>query len=131
MSQAGFFAGYFGVPVVAVSGDLAACQEAEKLFPGIPTAAVKIATKRNAAECIPLDKAIALIKDTVKRGFKNRGAFAPMAAKLPLTVEIEFNRCDYADEAIENNPSLMRIDEYLVRSVKTKVEGYLDVLILY
>ena len=131
MSQAGFFAGYFGVPVVAVSGDVAACREAQKLFPGIPTAAVKTAIRRNAADCIPLSETRALIKDAVKKGFALRQSFSPMEAKLPLTVEIEFNRCDYADDALENNPSLERIDEYVVRSVKTKVEGYLDVLILY
>ena len=131
MSQAGFFAGLFGVPIVAVSGDVAACREAEKLFSGVPTAAVKRAVKRNVAECLPLDEARALIKDATKRGYRNRESFSPMEAKLPLTVEIEFNRCDYADDALENNPSLERIDEYVVRSIKNKVEGYLDVLILY
>ena len=131
MSQAGFFAGYFGVPVVAVSGDLAACREAEELFPGIPVATVKTAIKRNKAQCLPLAEARELIKDAVKRGFSERESFSPMEANLPLTVEIEFNRCDYADDAIENNPALERIDEYLVRSVKTEIKGYLDVLILY
>jgi len=131
MSQAGFFAGYFGVPVVAVSGDLAACREAEEIFPGIPTAAVKTATKRNAAECLPLDEARNLIKEAVKRGYRMRGEIPPMEAKLPLTVEVEFNRCDYADDAVVNNPSLERVDEYVVRSVKNEINGYLDVLILY
>ena len=131
MSQAGFFAGYFGVPVVMASGDLAACREAEAFIPGIHTAVVKTALKRNLADCLPLDEARARIYEATKRGFENRSKFAPMEAKLPLTVEIEFNRADYADEALENNPSLERLDEYLVRSVKEKVEGYLDVLILY
>ena len=131
MSQAGFFAGYFGVPIVAVSGDAAACREAQELFPDVPTATVKTALKRNAADCLPLSEARAFIKDAVKKGYSMRESFKPMEAKLPLTVEIEFNRCDYADDALENNPTLERIDEYLVRSVKTEVEGYLDVLILY
>ena len=131
LSQVGFFSGYFGVPIVAVSGDLAACREAEAFIPGIHTAVVKTALKRNLADCLPLDEARARIYEATKRGFENRSKFAPMEAKLPLTVEIEFNRADYADEALENNPSLERLDEYLVRSVKEKVEGYLDVLILY
>ncbi len=131
MSQAGFFAGLFGVPVVAVSGDLAACREAEGLFPDIPTAVVKTAIRRNVADCLPLSEARKRIYDAVCRGYELRGSFAPMEAGLPLVVEVEFNRCDYADDALINNPSLERVDEYVVRSVKTKVEGYLDVLILY
>lgn len=131
MTQAAFFAGYFGVPVVAVSGDLCACREAEELFPGAPVAVVKTALKRNLADCLPLDEARKRIYEATKLGFSKRGELSPMEAKLPLTVEIEFNRADYADDALENNPTLKRIDEYLVRSVKTKVEGYLDVLILY
>ena len=131
MSQAGFFAGYFGVPVVAVSGDLAACREAERLFPGIPTASVKTAKKRNEADCLSTLEARKRIYEAVASGFKMRRSLKPMEAKLPLTVEIEFNRCDYADDAIINNPRLERVDEYLVREVKSRVEGYLDVLILY
>lgn len=131
MTQAGFFAGLFGVPVVAVSGDLAACMEAEELFPSVPTAVVKTALRRNVAECLPLDEARKRIYEATRLGYLNRDSFKPMEAKLPLTVEIEFNRCDYADDAIINNERLERVDEYLVREVKEKVEGYLDVLILY
>lgn len=131
MSQAGFFAGIYGVPIVAASGDAAAMMEAEKIFPKIPTAVVKTAVKRNEAICLPTDEAQARIYDAVKHGFCERESIEPMEAKLPLTVEIEFNRCDYADDAIANDPSLERVDEYVVRSVKTEVGGYLDVLILY
>lgn len=131
MTQAGFFAGLFGVPVVAVSGDAAACREAEELFPEIPTAVVKTAVRRNLAECLPTDEARKRIYEAVRLGFLKREGFEPMKAELPLTVEIEFNRCDYADEAIINNPRLERVDEYLVREVKSRVEGYLDILILY
>lgn len=131
MSQAGFFAGIYGVPIVAASGDAAAMREAEEIFPQIPTATVKTALKRNEAVCLPIDEAHARIYEAVKRGFLKRESIEPMEAKLPLTVEIEFNRCDYADDAIANNPSLERVDEYVVRSVKTEAVGYLDVLILY
>ncbi len=131
MAQAGIFAGYFGVPVVAVSGDAAACEEAKAFFPGIPVAAVKTAAKRNAAQCLPLEEARERIKEAVKCGFAIRDRILPMEAKLPLTVEIEFNRSDYADDAVENNPSLERVDEYRVRAVKTEVTEYRDVLLSY
>lgn len=131
MSQAAVFAGHYGVPIVAVTGDLAACKEACELFGDIPTAVVKTAVKRNEAKCLPYSEARERIYSAVKLGLLNIENAVAWDVKLPLTVEIEFNRCDYADDALENNPSLERIDEYVVRSVKTEIEGYLDVLILY
>jgi D-amino peptidase len=131
LSQIGFFAGYYGVPIVAATGDDAACREAEAFVPGIATAEVKRAVKRNLADCLPLTEARERIYKATRQGFEKRGEISPMEAKLPLCVEIEFNRADYADDALENNPSLERVDEFFVRSVKEKVEGYLDVLILY
>ncbi len=43
------FCGYFGVPTVMVSGDLACCEEARALVPEIETAAVKRGIKRGPA----------------------------------------------------------------------------------
>jgi D-amino peptidase len=43
------FASYFGVPTVAVSGDLAACEEARALVPEVETAAVKEGLRRGSA----------------------------------------------------------------------------------
>lgn len=131
MDQMGFFAGYYGVPCVAVSGDEAACLEAKKVFPGIATAAVKCALSRNQAECIDADEAESRIYSAVREGFTHRAELAPYPARLPLTVEVEFHRADYADEAVALHPGLTRIDEFTVREVKTSVDGYLDVLILW
>jgi len=43
------FCGYYGVPTVMVSGDIACCEEAQALVPGIATAAVKRGIKRGPA----------------------------------------------------------------------------------
>ena len=129
MMQYAVFAGYYGVPCVAMSGDETACKEAKHFFPNMYVAPVKKAICRNEAICYEEKVARENIYNAVKNGYLNRKSFKPYPSKLPLCVEIEFNRADYADEAIKNNPSLERIDEFVVRSVKEKVESYLDVLI--
>lgn len=43
------FAAYFGVPMVLLTGDKAACDEAQKLIPEIETAAVKEGLKRGSS----------------------------------------------------------------------------------
>ena len=45
--------GHFGVPVVMISGDQAACAEAAALLGDIETAVVKQATGRMSAELLP------------------------------------------------------------------------------
>ena len=44
--------GYFGIPVLLVSGDDGACREAEEIIKGVVTAIVKKATCRNYATCL-------------------------------------------------------------------------------
>ena len=53
MAMEAYALGAFGIPFVMMSGDQAACEEAETLVPGIATATVKQARGRNRAECIP------------------------------------------------------------------------------
>src|SRR5512134_2758290 len=46
-------AGYFGAPVIMVSGDQTACAQVTELLGDVETAVVKQASSRFAAECIP------------------------------------------------------------------------------
>lgn len=131
MMQAGVFGGFFNVPVIAMSGDERACEEAKRFFPDIFVAPVKRAQSRNVAKCYPQDVALKNIYHACYKAFNSRKSFKPYPSKLPLTVEIEFNREDMADEACLKHPELIRVDEYMVRSVKEKVDNYLDVLIIW
>lgn len=131
LSQIGVYSGYFGVPCVAVTGDEAVCREACCVFPGISTAAVKVAKGRNSADCIPQAEAHDLIRHAVIDGFCRRDEIKPMSVSLPLTVDVEFHRTDYADEAVAKHPELERVDGYTVRSVKENIESYFDVLIMW
>ena len=56
-------AGYFGVPVIMVTGDRAVCDEAHELLGGIETVAVKEGVSRSAGLCIQPAEARNLIKE--------------------------------------------------------------------
>ncbi len=55
--------------------------------------------------------------------------FRPLRVSVPAVVEVEFNRCDYADAAVRNNPSLERIDGFTVRRVVPAIREYTDLLL--
>lgn len=131
MMQAAVFFGHFGVPIVAMSGDKAACEEAKRFFGGIPAACVKIARERNVADCIPDQEAEKRIYDAVKKGIENRMQFKPTAMPLPFEVKVEFNRCDYCDDACKNYPHLERVDGFTARSVKREIVDYHTGVLLY
>lgn len=130
LMQMAVYVGHFGVPIVAVSGDKHACEEA-KHFLGdkVATACVKVAKERNFAMCIPNAEAENLIYNTVKKGIENRADCKPMVMPLPFEVKIEFNRCDYCEDACKNRDDVERIDGYTARSVKNKIEKYHDVML--
>lgn len=96
-------AGYYGVPIVMVSGDLAACKEAEELIPGIAVAAVKEGLKKGhmvgmtAKECEHLnggaihlvpEVARALIRETAKKSLSLVGKIPPLRFDSPYEMKI-------------------------------------------
>lgn len=58
----------YGIPTVALSGDQAACREAQILVPGIATAAVKQGLSRKAAIHLHPEVARGLIREAVRQG---------------------------------------------------------------
>jgi D-amino peptidase len=94
--------GHFGVPVVMVSGDRAACEEARALLGGIETVAVKEATGHSAARCLSPQLAVERIYDGARRAvtrLRNGDAAEPLRISLPVTLTIEFPSSAMADQA--------------------------------
>ena len=128
--QMAVFAGHFGVPIVAVTGDKHACEEAKRFFgENVSTACVKVATERNIADCLPNEEAEQLVYEAVKKGIENRANCKPIRMDLPFEVKVEFNRSDYCEDACRYRDDVERIDAYTARSIKTKIETYYDVLL--
>ena len=95
VSEADFnagIAGEYGVPVVFLSGDQAAGQEAQRLIGPIETVAVKQAIGFNAAVMTHPEEAQRLIRDGVKRGVERRHQVKPFKIQHPVNLEVTFKR---------------------------------------
>lgn len=94
--------GHFGVPVIMVSGDQTACTEACELLGQIETAIVKRASGRMAAECLSPEATQAIIYAAAARAvscFAAGESPAPFRLDTPITMAIEFNQPEMAEQA--------------------------------
>lgn len=105
-------AGQFGVPILMISGDLAACTEAEEWIPNIEKSAIKRATAYTAADCWPPSVSQRLIEETahnaIKR-FSEGNAPAPLKVAKPVKITLEFFHSGMADNA-GLMPNTKRVD---------------------
>ncbi len=91
-------AGYYGVPVVLVSGDTAVCRQAtEVLGKDVVTVAVKEAIGRQAAKLVPLSKTQNLIQAGVKEALEKMGAAKPYKPAAPYRFELDYHVSAQAD----------------------------------
>jgi D-amino peptidase len=94
--------GHFGVPVILISGDQTACEEATELLGPIETAVVKRASGRMAAECLPPEEAQRRIYEAAQRAVErlHQGlAPRPWRLETPVHVAVELVSSDMADRA--------------------------------
>ncbi|MEW6032506.1 MAG: M55 family metallopeptidase [Bacillota bacterium] len=96
-------AGYYGVPVVLVTGDSGVAAEAAAILHGVRTVAVKEAVGRYAAVCLPLKEADALIReaarDAVRDALGPAGRPEPYRPPSPARFELRFMNTAQADAA--------------------------------
>lgn len=125
LGQQAITAGAFGVPIVAVSGDTAACNEAKALFPDIACAEVKTAKVRNRAECLEQAEALKLIFEAVKDGVERCKKIKPYKISLPTEKALTFYRSDMCDTAMHEG--LIREGRTIKKTIE-KIENYTDVV---
>lgn len=116
LSEAGWnalIAGYYGVPVVFVSGDKAVCEHCQSLFPSVYTVAVKEAV---GAASVNLHPAVAqeMIRAGVEQAVRERAKCRPFVLSGGYTVEIEFTKEEKAYRA-QWYPGAERVNERTVR----------------
>ncbi len=105
-------AGQFSVPILMISGDLAACTEAEEWIPNIEKAIVKKGTAYTSAECLPPREAQQLIAETAQKAiqiFKKDKAPEPLKVAQPVKITVEFFNSGMADNA-NMMPNVTRVD---------------------
>jgi D-amino peptidase len=95
--------GYFGVPVILISGDQTACAEARSLLGPIEAVAVKQASGRMAAECLPPAVAQKQIQEAASRAvqrFLSGNAPASYDIGQPVALSVKLNHSDMVDRAM-------------------------------
>ena len=120
-------AGAYGVPVVMVSGDEAACKEAQALLGDIETVSVKEGIGRFAAKCLPVDQARKRIKEAATKIAERADSVRPFVIEPPVRTEITFTDPSCADAA-SRLPFAKRIDG---RTVSFESKTYLEAFKLF
>lgn len=102
-------AGDFGVPIVFLSGDQFAGDEARRLLGPIETVTVKQAIGFNSATTMHPEKARQLIREGVKRAVTRRSEVKPYKVPHPITLQITFKQVLDA-EVFSYLPNVQRPD---------------------
>ncbi|MEI7845806.1 MAG: M55 family metallopeptidase [Chloroflexota bacterium] len=122
----GALAGYYGVPVIMVTGDQTACSQTAELLGPVEMAIVKTATGRFSAECLTPEAAHKIIYDSARRALENLekgNIYQPLILQNPVSVTVEFRASDMADRA-------MRVPGAQRDSTKVSIQSP-DMLIAY
>jgi D-amino peptidase len=83
-------AGTFGIPVIMLSGDTAACKEIAQLVPQAECAEVKSGVSRTAGFTLSHPAACALIREKARRAMERLSEFKPYTIAGPVEVKVEF-----------------------------------------
>ena len=116
IAQFGLVAGAYGVPIIFLSGDEAACREIEALIPGVTTAAVKRGLSRNSAISVSIPKAHQLIREGVAAAVERhrQSPVAPLVWEAPYELEIRYFQSDAAD-GLARRRDVERVDSQTIR----------------
>ena len=118
--------GALGLPMIFLSGDEAACAEAEELIPGVTTASVKKGVGRNAAISLSAAKAREKVGDGVRVALRRHRdkPLEPLVWDPPFVLEKRFFHTDTADAA-EAHPFAERVD---AQTVRYRADNILDII---
>ncbi len=117
------YAGHYDVPVIMVSGDQAAVEEATNLLGNPECAVVKRGIGRNRATCLSVSEAHSRIRGAVKKALRSMDRFEPFKPALPATVELTFCRSDFADE----KAALTKVQRVDARKIRYSVRSLLEI----
>ncbi len=116
LGQWATIAGAFEVPMLMVSGDVAACAEARAFFNPVETAAVKQGLGRNRADALPEEEAQALIREAARKAVALADEAKPFKPLLPMDIKLEVYRSDFGDNFAEKR-GVERLDARTIRKV--------------
>ena len=126
IAQWALCSGALGLPMIFLSGDQAACDEAADLIPDITTAAVKQGMSRTSAVCLSKEKSCELIRNQIAQAVRKHKTtpIKPLVWPGPYTLEKRFFHSHIPD-MLTNNPLVKRVDNLTVR---LESENILDII---
>lgn len=93
--QSAAIAGYYGVPLIMVTGDEATCREARKFFGNNPvTVAVKKGLSRESALLYPFEETRKALYEGAKRAVSVISSCKPYVLKSPVKVKMQYLNLD-------------------------------------
>ena len=117
-------AGYYGVPVVLVSGDTAVCKQAgEILGKDVVTVAVKEAQGRLAAKLVPMGDARQMITAGVRQALGRLPRMKAYRLAAPCGFELGYHVSAQADMGAMLLPNVKRVD---ARTLAFAADDYIE-----
>ena len=107
-------AGYFGVPIVAISGDNVAVAEAQALIGAMEGAVVKQAISFHAAATMTPEAAQLLVRQKVKAGVQRHASLHPYVVRSPVRLDVTFKNYTPA-EMLTFLPIVQRTSSHGIR----------------
>jgi D-amino peptidase len=99
IAQWALYLGALGLPLIYLTGEEAACSEAQGLVPGLTTVAVKRGLSRESAVSVSKEKARAWIRDGARRAVESQrtAPLPPLAWDGPFVLEKRYFHTHEAD----------------------------------
>lgn len=128
IAQSAAFIGRYDIPIIMVSGDIAACEEAKRFLGDIATAPVKRAVGRNKAVSLKAEDARALIRQAAIDSMQLIGKIKPFKILLPAELRLILQRTDYC-EGYCNHSGVEKVNSRTVRKYLKEINSYLDLML--
>jgi D-amino peptidase len=116
-------AGYYGIPVLLVTGDRVVVEHVTGFMPWVTGVVVKEGIGHYAADSMTPQAACAAIRDAATQAVKSADKAMPFTFEPPLTLEIDTRRAEQAD-FIELMPGYARIHG---RTVRFEADNYPEI----
>lgn len=116
IAQFAYYQGACGQPMIFLSGERDACQEAEALVPGIVTAETKQGLGRQCAISLSATAARQVVRDGAKRAIEahRKNPIDPLTVEPPYAVEVRYFHTEDADAQMRR-PEVERVDSQTIR----------------
>lgn len=119
MPEAGInaaIAGSFGVPVIMVTGDDAAVEEARRIIGDIEAVPVKWSRSFHSARTLTPDAAYTIIETRIRNALARRATLKPLVLEAPVTLDITFKNYR-PSQLLAYLPNVERTDAHSIRFV--------------